>query len=422
MGFSKITGGTDYEMTLYLTPLGVDRFYSGGLMDGTQNFSISDAEVNYLTFFDTNGEPAIYSYDEDTGGTYKEGDGTSYIPQVGYILNLRGSVDRDTIIDDRSLPINNSSLYNSVIKNEIGDILSEQFLFAYKLSTVNYYNKYDKYATGSDIYFDRPIVLGGRNMWRSYIPDTNSGDTATNNIYEGFLCYEPPSVAYQDYISDLEPTIGTVTTGATDYIPFPGVSVTDSRRSWTEIQYCYFLNKTNASIYMSSFILKDLLPITHTVLETLIDKNYSRDYVKITYVLQWDAKNDGKKIMDSAINIFIPQTIYNREKTKIFPYEVIRFGVSFEIISAGSSIDHWHGQTFANANKKEGQYSFTIVLAGQASSDIPMGHLPLIVIGNGELGPPVKYSAEMDVVVKVKDSGYKPDIYKSAMEVIRTDI
>jgi hypothetical protein len=419
MGYSKITGGTDYEMTLFLTPLGVEKFYAGNT-DSVQNFTISDAEVNYLAFNDTKGVPAVYVYDRDTGGEYEESNGDPYVPKVGYVLNLRGSVDRDLIIADRALPINNSSLYNYIVKNETGDTLLEQMFTAYKLSTVNYYDKYDKQAIGSDKYFDKPIVLGGRNMWRTYIPYI-TGSTADANNYEGFLCYQPPKVAYQDYISDIEPTIGTVSTGATDYVPFPGVSVTDNRRSWTEIQYCYFLNKTKDILYVNSFILKNIFPVTHTVYETIIDKEYSREFVKVTYVLQWDAKNNGVQIQDSAINIFIPQAIYNREKIGFYPYEVVIFGVSFEIISAGSVVEHWHGQTFGNPSVKEGQYSFTIVLAGQSSSNVALTDLPLTIIGNGQNDPKLKYGAEMDIIVKVKDSGYKPNTYKSAQQTQKSE-
>ena len=50
MGFNKIVGTTGYDMVVYLTPLGIDKFYKRGLMNEIKYFSISDHDVNYTCY------------------------------------------------------------------------------------------------------------------------------------------------------------------------------------------------------------------------------------------------------------------------------------------------------------------------------------------------------------------------------------
>jgi hypothetical protein len=363
MGFDKTTGTTEYDMTVFLTPLGVEKFYSRGMVDGTKFFSVSDADVNYLAF-----SGLTYNYNMVSGGTYSPNQ-----PTVGYILNLRGTVDRNQVIEKKALGTNIMSLRSPVWQYPTVESV-EQILSAYKLSN-------------SDKYFDKPIVLGSRNMWHKTL------STVVNKA-EGFLYYLPPSHATPNYTGTTEPTMGTVTTGATDYVPFPGVSVNDGRRSYTEIQYFYYLNKTNKHMFFDSFSVSNILPTTHTVIQTLTDENYSSEFVKQSHYLEWESIKDGKRYVDGVIHVFIPKFVYNQSRIVLFPFEVVRFGVSFEIYQAGSVVTHWRGQNYSDQLAREGQYEFDLVLTSKP-----------------EIGSTTIYTAAMKVVAKVKDSAYNASTY-----------
>jgi len=116
--------------------------------------------------------------------------------------------------------------------------------------------------------------------------------------------------------------------------------------------------------------------------------------------------------IDGYINLLIPKDLYKKNNTKLKPYEITRFGISFHIVEAGSKIGHWHGQTYGNPTAKEGQYSFTFSVTDQKDGRISAGDLPLNVIQTtgGSLGR-YDYLASMDIVVKVKEKGYFPDKY-----------
>lgn len=361
MGFDKTTGVSEYDMLVYLTPLGVDKLYNRGLVDGVKYFSISDSDVNYLTY-----SGLTYNYDMLSGGTY-----TPTGPSLGYILNLRGTVDRNQIINRKALAVNKMSLRDYVWRYPTVELI-EEVLTAYKV-------------IDGDKIFDVPIVLGGRNMWHSNL------STAINQE-EGFLYYLPPAQSYPDYININD--IGTVTTGTGDYVPFPGISVNDGRRSFTEIQYFYYLNKTNAHMFLDSFAIQNIIPVTHTIAATITDENYSSEFVKQSYYLQWASVKDGKNYVDSVINVFIPQFIYNKSRILLFPYEIARFGVSFEIYQAGSVVTHWRGQNYSDQSAREGQYEFELVLKTRS-----------------ELNSATIYSSTMKVIMKVKDSAYNPNTY-----------
>jgi hypothetical protein len=363
MGFDKTTGTTAYDMTVFLTPLGVEKFYTRGLVDGVKLFSISDAGTNYLAY-----SGLTYNYDITSGGTY-----SPHQPTLGYTLNLRGTVDRNLIIEKKALATNSTSLRSAVWQYPTIDP-SDEVLTVYRLSK-------------NDKIFDKPLVLGSRNMWHKTL------STAVNKA-EGFLYYLPPAHPTPDYIDTVEPTWGVVTTGATDYVPFPGVSVNDGHRSFTEIQYFYYLNKTSKHMFLNSFSVENILPTTHTVTDTVTTENYSSEFVKQTYYLQWTSIKDSLVYTDSAINVFIPKFVYDRSRIVLFPFEIVRFGVSFEIYQAGSVVTHWHGQNYSNQTAKEGQYEFKLVLAATP-----------------ELGSATIYSTKMDVVVKVKDSAYVASTY-----------
>jgi hypothetical protein len=372
MGFDKSTGTTEYDMTVFLTPLGVEKFYNRGLVDGTKYFSIGDHDVNYICY-----TGLTYVYDTYTGGIYFSGDtlpANQVTPEVGLILNLRGTVDRDTIIDDRTLPTNRTSISNPVWMYSDPEIPSESILSVYKLSN-------------TDKIFDKPIVLGSRNMWHSDL-------FATINNAEGFMYYIRPSTAYQSYTGSTEPTLGMVSPSPLIYTPFPGVSITNGYRSSSEIEYFYFLNKTNNPVIIDSFAVTNILPVTHTPVQAIIDENYSSDFVHIQYRLQWTAIKDGNTYIDSAINLYVPQFVYNKSRIVMFPYEVIRFGVSFEIVNPGSTIAHWHGQNYTDQEIYEGAYTFSVGLTAKK-----------------ELDSSVIYTSSIDVVAQVKDSGYNPGTY-----------
>lgn len=374
MGFDIRTGATEYDMTVFLTPKGVETFYNRGLVDGIKYFSISDHDVNYLVY-----SGYTYHYYRETGGDYTKG--ASPLPvthfndeTLGYILNLRGSVDRDIIIDDRTLPTNVTSLTGAVVRYPDPEIPSDTMLSVYKLSN-------------NDKVFDKSIVLGGRNMWHSNL-------STQINTAEGFMYHIPPSIPTIGYTGTTEPTEGFVATGLTAHVPFPGVSVTNGERSYTEIQYFYFLNKTNTHMFVDSFVLRDIHPVSHQAVQVVIYENYSSEFVRLKYVLRWFAIKDGKEYIDSAINLYVPKFIYNKNREVLFPYEIVRFGVSFEIISPGSTIAHYRGQTFADQDVYESQYDFLVELRTKA-----------------ELNSSTIYSAAMNVVVPVKDSGYDPNTY-----------
>jgi len=365
MGFNKTTSGTEYDMDVFLTPLGVEKLYNRGLVDGIKHFSIGDASTNYLVY-----EDLVYDYDVTSGGTY-----TPTQPTLGYILNLRGSIDRDKVIIKKALETNVKSLSSPIWRSPTPDVVGE-FLTGYKL--------YD----GNKI-FDVPIVLGGRNMWHDDLSDSiNDG--------EGFLTYLPPDVEYTDYI-DIN-TIGVITTGSTDDVPYPGVSVNDGRRSYTEIQYFHYLNKTNKHIFFDTFNVENILPVSHIVSSTEVDENYSSEFVKQSSYLEWVSIKDGKKYIDSVINVFIPKSFYYNNKMILQPYEIIRFGVSFEIHQVGSVVTHWHGQNSSDQSAKEGQYEFDLTLKTKE-----------------EVGSSVIYSSTIHVITKVKDSNYNPLTYQTPL-------
>lgn len=367
MGFDKTTGTTVYDMQVFLTPLGVDKFYNRGMVDGVKFFSLSDGDVNYLAF-----SGLTYDYDINTGGKYYSG-ATETVPQLGFILNLRGAVDRNKIIDKKVLATNTMSIRSPIWQYPTVDPV-EEVLSAYKLSN-------------DDKIFGKPIVLGSRNMWHT------SRSVPVNKV-EGFLYYLPPAKPVQDYISTTEPTIGTVTTGATNYVPFPGISVNDGRRSFTEIQYFYYLNKTNKTMFLDSFSLTNILPVTHTIAQVVTNENYSSEFVKQSYYLQWESIKDSKTYIDGVINVFIPKFVYDKSRIVLFPFEIVRFGVSFEIYQPGSVVTHWRGQNYSDQLAREGQYEFTLALKTAPSESNPSG-----------------YVANMDVVVKVKDSAYNAGTY-----------
>jgi hypothetical protein len=363
MGFEKTTGMTEYDMLVYLTPLGVEKFYNRGLIDGTKYFSISDSGANYLVY-----SGLTYNYDMLSGGTY-----SPTLPTLGHILNLRGTVDRNQIIPRKTLSTNLMSLRSPVWRYPTVEPV-EEILTSYKESD-------------GDKYFEKPIVLGGRNMW-------HTGMTTSGNTAEGFLYYLPPSHITQDYTDTLEPTLGIVTTGATDHVPFPGVSVNDGRRSFTEIQYFYYLNKTNTHMYLEAFSLQNILPVTHTIINTTVDEYYSSEFVKQTHYLDWESVKDGKRYIDCALSVYIPKFIYNKSRIVLLPYEIVRFGVSFEIYEAGSVVTHWRGQNYSDQSAREGQYEFDLVLTSKP-----------------ELDSTTIYSSTMKVITKVKDSAYNPNTY-----------
>lgn len=368
MGFDQSVGSS-YDMQVFLTPLGVDKFLNRGLLADTKYFSIGDAEVNYLTY-----DGLEYTYDMISGGTYSPTQ-----PTVGYILNLRGTVDRNVVIDQKALPTNRKSVRSAVWRYPTITPV-EQVLTAFKLS--------DTHKV-----FDKPIVLGSRNMW-------HTGRTTAVNQAEGFLYYYPPAQETDDYIRTTEPTIGTVTTGATDHVPFPGISVNDGRRSYTEIQYWYFLNKTNAPMILGDFSLSNITPVSHTLHSTTVDEDYSSEFVKITYYLKWDSVKDGKTYIDTALNVFVPQFVYKKTRTVLFPFEVLRFGVSFEVVQVGSVITHWRGQNYSDQLAREGQYRFTLTLTATPSAN-----------STNTVAKASGFSANMDVVIKVKDSAYNASTY-----------
>lgn len=363
MGFEKTTGMTEYDMVVYLTPLGVEKFYNRGLIDGAKYFSITDSGTNYLAY-----SGLTYNYDMISGGTYSPTQ-----PTLGYMVNIRGSVDRNQIIDRKMLSTNLMSLRSPVWRYPTVEPV-EEILTTYKESD-------------GDKIFDKPIILGGRNMW-------HTGLTENVNISEGFLYYLPPAHATQDYINTIEPTLGLVTTGSTDHVPFPGVSVNDGRRSFTEIQYFYYLNKTNAHMFLDTFSVQNILPVTHTIMNTTVDDNYSSEFVKKSYYIDWESIKDGKRYIDCVLNVFIPKFIYNKSRVVLFPYEVVKFGVSLEIFQAGSVVTHWRGQNYSDQLARENQYEFDLVLTSKQ-----------------ELDSTTIYSAAMKVITKVKDSAYNPNTY-----------
>lgn len=381
MGFESTTGLTEYDMLVYLTPLGVEKFYNRGLIDGTRYFSISDAGANYFVF-----SGLTYDYNLVSGGTYTSG-GTAYVPPLGQVINIRGTVDRDRIIHKKALGTNVKSLRNYVWQYPTVEPV-EEILTCYKLSE------------GHKI-FGNPIVLGGRNMWHENVGAT-TGSTLSINLAEGFLYYLPPAAPVQDYVNIVEPTIGLVTTGATDHVPFPGVSVNDGRRSFTEIQYFYYLNKTNQHMFLETFNVQNIVPVTHTLAQTITDENYSGEFVKQSHYLQWDSVKDGKTYLDSVIHVFIPKFVYNRSRVVLFPYEIVRFGVSFEIYQPGSVVTHWRGQNYSNQSTREGQYEFDLVLTSKP-----------------ELNSSTIYSSTMNVIVKVKDSAYNPNTYNTPLPYVQ---
>ena len=370
MGFDKTTGTTEYDMAVFLTPLGVEKFYNRGLVDGTKYFSIGDHDVNYLCY-----TGLTFVYDTYSGGIYFSGDtipANQVTPEVGMILNLRGTVDRGNIIDNRTLPTNRTSIPSPVWKYSDPEIPADQVLTVYKLSN-------------TDKIFDKPIVLGSRNMWHSDL------SVAVNNA-EGFMYYIHPSKAYQSYTGSTEPTLGIVTTSG--YTPFPGVSVTNGHRSSTEIEYFYFLNKTNNPMIIDSFVVTNILPVTHTPVQAIINEDYSSEFVHIQYRLQWTAIKDGNTYIDSAINLYVPKFVYDKSRIVMFPYEIIRFGVSFEIINPGSTIAHWRGQNYSDQELYEGEYSFSVGLTTKK-----------------ETSSAVVYNSSINIIVQVKDSGYNPSTY-----------
>lgn len=363
MGFDRTTGTTEYDMTVFLTPLGVEKFYNRGMVDGTKFFSVSDADTNYLAY-----SGLTYNYNINSGGTYSPNS-----PTLGYILNLRGTVDRNQVISKKALATNIMSLRSPVWQYPTVEI-AEEVLSVYKLSN-------------SEKIFDKPIVLGGRNMWHKLL------STAINQT-EGFLYYIPPSQATPNYTGTTEPTMGVVATGATAYVPYPGVSVNDGRRSFTEIQYFYYVNKTNKHMFLDAFSLTNLQPTTHTIVQTTVDELYSSEFVRQSYYLEWESVKDGKRYIDGIIHVLIPKFVYTRSRIVLFPFEVVKFGVSFEIFQAGSVVTHWRGQNYSDQLAREGQYVFDLVLTS-----------------NPELGSTTTYSATMGVIVKVKDSAYNASTY-----------
>lgn len=370
MGFEKTTGMTEYDMLVYLTPLGVEKFYNRGLIDGTKYFSISDSDTNYLAY-----SGLTYSYDMLSGGTYSPTQ-----PTLGHMINLRGTVDRNQIIPRKTLSTNLTSMRSAVWRYPTVEVV-EEILIAYKESD-------------GDKIFGYPVVLGGRNMW-------HTGLTTSQNNAEGFMYYLPPTHSVQDYTDIIEPTIGIVTTGAMDHVPFPGVSVNDGRRSFTEVQYFYYLNKTNEHMFLDTFSVQNILPITHTIINTTVDENYSSEFVKKTYYLEWESIKDGKRYIDSAICVYIPKFVYDRSRVVLFPYEIVRFGVSFEIYQTGSVVTHWRGQNYSDQLAREGQYEFDLVLTSKP-----------------ELDSTTIYSSTMKVITKVKDSAYNPDTYITPIPII----
>lgn len=369
MGFNKTSGTTEYDMAVFLTPLGVEKFYSRGLVDGVKYFSVGDHDVNYLTY-----SGLTYSYDINTGGVYTDSYGSGATPSLGYILNLRGVVDRGDIIETRTLPTNRNSIPSPVWRYPDLEVVTENILTAYKLSNTNKI-------------FDKPIILGGRNMWHSTLSEAI-------NLSEGFLYYINPSVLSQNYIDVIEPTIGVVPT--TGYTAFPGVSVTDGRRSWTEIQYFYFLNKTNNHMYVDGYTLKNVLPTSHDFLSVVdINENYSSEFVHAKYYLKWLALKNDNVYADCAINLYVPKFIYDKSRVVIFPYEIIRFGVSFEVVEPGSSVTHWHGQSYTQPDVYASEYSFDFELRTKA-----------------EINSTTTFSALMSMIAKVQNSGYNPTTYK----------
>ena len=369
MGFNKTTGTTEYDMTVYLTPLGVDKFYNRGMVDGTKFFSVGDADTNYLAY-----SGLTYNYDVTSGGTYSPN-----LPTLGYILSLRDTVDRSQVIDKRALSTNVMSLRSPVWQHPTVEI-NEDVLGVYKMSD-------------NQKIFGKPIVLGGRNMWHKGQEHLQNLSVATNNA-EGFLYYIPPTTATPNYTGTTEPTMGLVSTGAAAYVPFPGISVNDGRRSFTEIQYFNYVNKTNAHLFLDAFNMTNLHPTTHTVVQTVVNEGYSSEFVRQSYYLEWESIKDGKRYVDSVIHVYIPQFIYNRSRVVLFPFEVVRFGVSFEIYQAGSVVTHWRGQNYSDQLAREGQYLFDLVLTGKP-----------------ELNSTTIYSATMQVVVQVKDSAYNASTY-----------
>lgn len=370
MGFEKTTNKTGYDMVVSLTPLGVEKLQEGGLLESVRFFSVSDANMNYKRY-----EGLDYQYDINTGGVYSPTN-----PDIGISLNVRGSVDRNMITPNKALMTSRKSLSNYIWQYPTVNPV-EEMLMTFKLSN-------------GDKEFNKPIILGGRNMWHNYLSEAD-------NLSEGFLYYLPPTTLKRDYISTTEPTLGDVPTGTTINTPFPGISVNDGRRSFTEIQYFNYLNKTNTRLFITSFVVQNIVPTTHTVLKIETDEEYSVEFVKQSYYLDWEAVKDGKRYIDGIIHVYIPREIYDKRKKVLYPYETIQFGVSFEIYQAGSVVAHWRGQNYSDQLAREGQYEFDLVMTATP-----------------ELNSTTIYNSVMKVITKVKDSAYNPDTYVSPIPVI----
>jgi hypothetical protein len=145
---------------------------------------------------------------------------------------------------------------------------------------------------------------------------------------------------------------------------------------------------------IDSFAVTNILPVTHTPVQAIINEDYSSEFVHVQYQLQWTAIKDNNIYIDSAINLYVPKFVYDKSRIVMFPYEIIRFGVSFEIINPGSTIAHWRGQNYSNQWLYEGAYTFSVGL-----------------ITKKETSSAVVYNTSIDVVAQVKDSGYNPATY-----------
>lgn len=407
MGY--ISGNT-YNFEVFLTQKGVEAFINGGLKDRITKFTVSDAEADYRIY-----EDLTYTYDGTSNGLYRDVSGATisipnkkvtdiggttnkkYVNYVGRVTEKYIKDDDENIITINGLKLtsysdNFQNVYNMVRKsnrNNLRDIVLQspdlQTTVSYDLLSykVSENKKYFNLTSSGQV--KRPIVLGGRNMWRTGLP-VNEYLTFDSNT-------DPDKLVYQNY---LEPVYYKFGDSETSTVGYPGVSVTDKNLSKTEVQSFHIFNKSRSTLYFDSINLVNIKPNTHIVKSITTKSIAGGKKTKITYTLEWQALN-GVKYEDGELYLIIDNRLLNNDTNLILPFENYEFFVGYNVLKPGSKVAHYRGQTIGDPNATEGmlQFRFEFITYNNRFAR-----------NNENL-----FTESVDIIVQTKDTGFNSTTY-----------
>lgn len=379
MGFID---GNQYTMEVYLTNKGLEKLYDLGLKDTALFFSVGNSEADYNKYYDQYGElmELIVEDGDFSNAYYVDSGGTETTVKESILTRLAGKVQNNNATTTQIIRSSEQTIKDLVLLNEDIDTSIGYNLVAYKEeSTKKYFNIS---LVGSPKY---PVILGGMNAY--------SGGTQPDPNDWGLYHEEAKQTKIGGYTSVFEPTNEQVV--ISDYAPFPGVSVSDGTYGETEWRKFTLFNKSSKSIYIDSYDLNRIYATnTHAIKsKTIYIDPDNDDQSIIEYLIEW-TNLFGQTYEDGKLYVKTKTSLLNGTKGFLAPFENIPFYAKYEVVSPGLTSRHYHGQSLAEPNKKEGVLQFTFRIEASKTKI------------NGEVSNDDRLTTDMGIIVQVKDSGY----------------